>query len=186
MRMFELSEFPARAAALALVATDAGYGKLGRCGPITSNSRAEKSGEITEILSVGARLGVRERRGARISVPLGLTVHSLRLPSFLGWRELQRQLVDELDESFALIDGKQVLKSFSSGSPCATAIVRTSISRIWSSNNTRHSRPFFVDSSGNFTLLGGVDPVVAFVVDALTELVVVDVVLRFGMAMWLI
>lgn len=60
MRIFELSECPARAAVLALVATDAGYGKLGRCGPITSNSLAAKSVEVTEILSVGGRLGVRK------------------------------------------------------------------------------------------------------------------------------
>ena len=61
------------------------------------------------------------------------------------------------------------------------AIVRTSNSRIWSSNKTRHSSPFFVDSSGNFTLLGGVRPVVVLVVTALTGLVFLDVVLRLDM-----
>ena len=60
MRIFELSECPARAAAFALVATDAGYGKLGRCGPITSKSWAAKSGETMEILSVGEHVGIRK------------------------------------------------------------------------------------------------------------------------------
>ena len=100
--MFELREFPARAAALALVATDAGYGKLGRCGPITSNSRAAKSGEIMETLSVGAHTWNKKERDTRVSVP-PLTVQPFRLPSLLGRREFQRQLVDELDESSAFI-----------------------------------------------------------------------------------
>jgi len=87
--MFELRECPARAAALDFVATDAGYGKSGRCGPITSNKRAAKSEEIMEILSVGARSWYQKERDTRVSVPQ-LTVYPLRFPSFLGWRELQR------------------------------------------------------------------------------------------------
>ena len=62
-------------------------------------------------------------------------------------------------------------------------IVRTSISRIWSSSNTRHSRPFFFDNSGNFTLPDGVCPVVALGVTTLAGLVMVDFDLRLDMAL---
>ena len=71
MRIFELSEFPARAAALALVATDVGYGKLGRCGPTTSNSWAAKSEETMEILSMGAHLEIRKSE-----------IHEFRSPAY--------------------------------------------------------------------------------------------------------
>jgi len=62
-----------------------------------------------EILSVGARSWYQKERDTRVSVP-PLTVCPLRFPSFLGWRELQRQLVNELDEPFTLIDREQILK----------------------------------------------------------------------------
>ena len=71
MRIFELSECPARAAALALVATDAGYGKFGRCGRIVSNSWAAKSGEIMETLSA-----------ERALLSLQEEMHEFRFPTY--------------------------------------------------------------------------------------------------------
>lgn len=56
------------------------------------------------------------------------------------------------------------------------------MSRIWSSNKTRHSRSFLVDSSGNFTLVGGVRPVFALVI-ALTEFMATEVVLCLGITL---
>ena len=81
--MLELSECPARAAAPALVATEAGYGKLGRCGQITSNNCAAKSGEVTEILSVGAYLGVRKDEIHEFRFPCLRFTRSAS-PRFLG------------------------------------------------------------------------------------------------------
>ena len=63
MRIFELSECPARAVTFDFVATDAGYGKLGRCGLTTRNSWVAKSGETMEILSVYAHKSFRIRLG---------------------------------------------------------------------------------------------------------------------------
>ena len=81
--MFELSECPARAAAFALVATEAGYGKVGRCGPITPNNCAAKSGETMEILSAGAYFGIRKDEIHEFRFPCLRFTRSAS-PRFLG------------------------------------------------------------------------------------------------------